>query len=113
LIRVFVPSADRFGRPLDHDRIAARVERLLLGLTSGVTAIEGSGIWRNGSTSPLRERVRILECYLPSALTARVERGFLAQVRRVARWARQDALLVVINGAPILVRPDETAGGAR
>ncbi len=113
LIRVFVPSADRFGRPLDHSRIIEAAERLLLSMATGITSIPADGAWMNGHPTPLRERVRILEAYVPRPIRPDSRRRLLAGLREIAGWANQEALLVVIAGRPIVLEPRSQLGVER
>lgn len=108
LVRVMVPSVDHRDRVLACRQFRQRIEESLLAVASGITSYQGVGVWRNGGTRPLRERVLIVESYMPPRLSKRA-RGRLAEcLAKVARDANQDALLVAVDGRPFLI-----SGGQR
>lgn len=112
LVRVTLPSADRSRRALAVHRFHRRVERTLLAIASGATTYRGFGAWRNGGTRPVRERVLIVESFLPARLTASDRRQIIQCLCEVARDARQEALLVAVDGRPFFLRPGLGANGA-
>lgn len=103
LVRVTVPSRDRSHRLLSSARILREVEAALLAVASGTTTFSGLGTWRNGGTRAVRERILIVESYMPANLGWRESRSVAAGLSSIARRSRQDALFVVVNGRPILL----------
>lgn len=103
LVRVTVPSRDRSHRSLPSERILREVERALLAVASGTTTFRGHGTWLNGGARPVRERILVVESYLPSTYDSRKSRSIAQRLLEIARWANQDALFVVVDGRPILL----------
>ena len=103
LVRVHVPSVDRSHRPLSSERVRREVEASLLEVASGTTTLEGLGTWKNGSAHPVRERILIVESYMPARLAPIQCRRIAASLSAVARRAHQDALFVAVNGRPFLL----------
>lgn len=103
LVRVTLPSVDRSHRALGVQRFLRRVERTFLAVATGTTTYRGLGTWRNGGTHPVRERVLIVESFLPNRLTTADRRQIVECLCAVARDARQDALLVAVDGRPFLL----------
>jgi len=110
LVRVTVPSVDRSHRPLSLSRVRAEIEAILLKVAAGTTSFSGLGTWRNGCARPVRERVLVVESYLPARVDRLQSRGIARALSMVARRARQDALFVVVNGRPFLL-PGHHRGG--
>jgi len=103
LIRIFVPSADRFGRPLDLRSLLQHVVDHVLTFTSGVTISKGVGIWRRPDGILLRERVRVVDSYVHLGMDAPTYGRFLSGLSGIALAADQEEWLVVVDGAPILL----------
>lgn len=102
-MRVTVPSRDRSHRLLSSARIQREIEATLLAVASGTTTFNGLGTWRNGGPRPVRERILVVESYMPAIMGRRESRSVAAALALIARRTRQDALFVVVNGRPILL----------
>jgi len=103
LVRVTVPSRDRSRRSISSARIRRDIEATLLAVASGTTTFNGLGTWRNGGPHPVRERILVVESYMPASLGQRDSRRVAAGLSLIARRASQDSLFVVVNGRPILL----------
>lgn len=103
LVRVTVPSRDRSHRLISSARIRREIEATLLSVCTGTTTLKGLGTWRDGGPRPVRERILIVESYMPANLGKRASRSIATGLSRIALRARQDALFVVVNGRPILL----------
>ncbi len=103
LVRVTVPSRDRSHRSVSSERILREIEETLLAVASGTTTFRGQGTWLNGGSQPIRERILVVESYMPAALDRRKSRRVAEKLLQIAHRARQDALFVVANGRPILL----------
>lgn len=103
LVRVTVPSRDRSRRSLSSARIRQEIEVTLLAVASGTTTFNGLGTWMNGGPRPVREKILVVESYMPANLDRRESRRVATELSLIARRARQDALFVVVNGRPILL----------
>ncbi len=103
LVRVTVPSRDRSHRLLSSARIRREIEATLLAVASGTTTFNGLGTWLNGGPRPVREKILVVESYMPADLGRRDSRRVAVELSEIARRARQDALFVVVNGRPILL----------
>jgi hypothetical protein len=103
LVRVMVPSVDRSNRVLTRHRFRQRVEESFLAVASGITSYPGVGVWRNGGTRSLRERVLIVESYMPRRLSGSARIRLAQGLESVARDANQDALLVAVDGRLFLI----------
>lgn len=105
LVRVIVPSHDRFGRSLTSLQSLRRfVEEGLAKLAGGVTSLSGEGIYHNGHPQSIRERVIVVESYLPARITPGQRRAFRSLIEDLAARAEQEALAVVVDGRLFLVR---------
>jgi len=103
LVRVTVPSVDRSHRSVSSERVRKEIEEALLEVASGTTTFRGLGTWKNGGARPVRERILVVESYMPAKL-GRVKSRRIAKVLSMIAWrARQDALFVVVNGRPFLL----------
>ena len=111
LVRVTVPSVDRFHRALSSQRVRREVEATLLEVATGTTTFSGLGTWKNGGALPVREKVLVVESYMPAKLGRGQSRGIARALSMIARRARQDALFVAVNGRPFLLLGNWAAGG--
>jgi len=105
LIRVFVPSADRFGRPLKLQSLLRTVLRHLLTFTAGATIYKGTGFWHASTGLIIREQVWIVEAYVFPGMDANTLRRFLRGLSMIALSSGQEAWLVVLDGTPLLLPP--------
>ena len=103
LVRVTVPSVDRSHRSLSLERVRKEIEASLLEVATGTTTFEGLGTWKNGGARPVRERILIVESYMPARLGRVQSRRVASALSLIARRARQDALFVAVNGRPFLL----------
>ncbi len=103
LVRVMVPSVDHSLRALASIRFQRQIEKVLLAVATGTTTYRAVGAWRNGGPQPVRERVLIVESYLPARVTKRDRWQIVECLCAVARAAKQDALLVAVDGRPFLL----------
>ena len=110
LVRVMVPSVDRSLRALASLRFQRQIEKTLLSVATGTTTYRAVGAWRNGGLPPVHERVLIVESYLPARVTTRDRWRIVECLRAVARAAKQDALLVAVDGRPFLLVGPGTRG---
>lgn len=111
VVQVTVPSVDGTHRPLSSRRAKAMVFAMILEISPGATALSGEGIWRNGAARPVREPVSIVFTHLPNRVGPGARRRFLQKLRAFIRWAKQDAVLVVVNNRPFFVKG--VTGGRR
>jgi hypothetical protein len=103
---VFVPSRNRSGRPLAPRKLIDRVNESLMAIAGGTTTFDGSGVWVNGSGHPLKERITVVESYLPGRLSRSVKRTLVNLLSRIAAEANQEALAVAVNGRMFLIAPN-------
>ena len=103
LVRVTVPSVDSSSRSLSSERLRREVERTLLEVATGTSTFRGFGTWKNGGARPVRERILVVESYMPSKLRRVQSRWIATALAMIARRARQDALFVAVNGHPFLL----------
>jgi hypothetical protein len=103
-VRVVVPSVNRSHRPLPSQRFRKRIEETLLEVTTGTTTYEGVGAWKNGGARAVRERILIVESYMPARLSTEARRRVANCLAAVACDANQDALFVAIDGRPFLLQ---------
>jgi hypothetical protein len=103
LVRVTVPSTDSSRRPLSLERLRREIEATLLEVATGTTTFRGFGTWRNGGPRPVRERILVVESYMPSRLRPVQSRWIAGALSMIAQRARQDALFVAVNGRPFLL----------
>jgi hypothetical protein len=111
LIRVFVPSADRFGRLLDFRALLRAVLRHVVSFTAGATIYKGTGFWHASTGRLIRERVWIVEAYVFPGMGADTLRRFLAGLTRIAQASGQEAWLVALDGTPLLLAGSNGANG--
>jgi hypothetical protein len=103
LVRVTVPSVDRSHRSVSSVRVRREIEATLLAVATGTTTFTGLGTWKNGGTRPIREKILIVESYMPATLDRQKSRRVADELSLIARRARQEALFVVVNGRPFLL----------
>ncbi len=103
LVRVTVPSVDWSRRSLSVERLRKEIEATLLAVATGTTTFKGLGTWKNGGARPVRERILVVESYMPSRLRPVQSRWIVRSLSMIARRARQDALFVAVNGRPFLL----------
>jgi len=103
LVRVTVPSVDRSHRSVSSVRVRREIEATLLAVATGTTTFTGLGTWKNGGTRPIREKILIVESYMPATLDRQKSRRVADKLSLIARRARQEALFVVVNGRPFLL----------
>lgn len=104
LVQVTVPSVDNGLRRIPARQAVQMVFDIFLELCSGATALKGEGVWRNGDAPPVREAVSIVFGHLPDRLSDTARRRFVLRLKAFAEWARQDAVLVVVNNRAFLVK---------
>jgi len=103
LVRVTVPSTDSSSRSLSSERLRRDIEKTLLEVATGTTTFRGFGTWKNGGAHPVREKILVVESYMPSKLRPVQSRWIASALSMIARRARQDALFVAVNGHPFLL----------
>ena len=103
LVRVTVPSVDRSHRSVSSVRVRREIEATLLAVATGTTTFTGLGTWKNGGTRPIREKILIVESYMPATLDRQKSRRVADELSLIARRARQEVLFVVVNGRPFLL----------
>jgi len=102
-VRVTVPSSDRSHRSVSSVRVRREIEATLLAVATGTTTFTGLGTWKNGGTRPVREKILIVESYMPATLDRQKSRRVADELSLIARRARQEALFVVVNGRPFFL----------
>lgn len=114
LLRVFIPTRDRDGRPLPSRALRRWAEDRLVLLAGGATSHAGVGAWRNDRGSVERERVAIVEAHLTETLGPEEKALLLDLVASLCIEADQQGVAVaVVSGSPIfIVRRDDLVGGS-
>jgi len=110
-VRVFIPGRDREGRILQSRSYTASIEGLLVDVAGGATTISGIGVWRDGRGRVVRERIRVVESYLPYDMSQYDRSRLLDACFLLARQARQVCVAVAVDPGRIyyLSAQDELA----
>lgn len=103
VVRIHVPTIDRAGRRLCSRSVRQAVEKLLLRVAGGGNFTNAQGIWRSAAGIVVRERVGIGDAYVDARVKPVTLNNFLVGLRRLAVEWNQEAILVVIDGWPLLV----------
>lgn len=111
LVRIIVPSRNRFGQPLATVPLLQRLaEDGLAEIGGGATSLSGEGVYRNGSPACVREPVIVVETYLPARITRGQRTAFARLIEELAARADQEALAVAVGGRLHLI-PSSVGGG--
>lgn len=108
-IEVYVAPGDRLGRPIDFKRFLREVEKCLLAVTSGTNRNGTESTWKGRGGRVLREQTAVVKSFVPLASIDRLLQEVLPNLLKLAHWANQEELLVVLDGYPIFLRPTEGA----
>lgn len=100
LLVLYIPSKDRFNRPIDQERWVNEALRVLGTLFGGATAFpQGKGIWRDdarGGKLLLDEPV-VIQCYTREAALEEQAPALREFLHRMGREAQQGAVGLVID----------------
>lgn len=100
-VRLFFPSRDRNGVNLESHTVGAvyaAAVATLVDVGGGVTALPGTGSWRNAAGAVVTETVTVLETYAPDGAATLVAVSELADA--IARDLDQEAVFYVVDGRP-------------
>jgi hypothetical protein len=111
-VRIFSPSCDAVGRPLQSKRHERVLEQALCRIAGGVTSTPAHGRWINAQGEHIRERVSVLESYITRPLSIREKRDLLSAFEEVLLVARQEALAISVGSRLFLLRRAD-GGGSR
>ena len=103
VVRIHIPTIERSGRRLCRRTVRLAIERLLLRIADGGNFTNAHGIWRSGTGVVIREQVGIGDAYVDAGVKPVALNNFLLGLRRLAVEWNQEAILVVIDGWPLLV----------
>lgn len=109
VVQVTVPSRDKAQRALPSRHAKNMVYGMILEVSAGATTLQGEGVWRRGDSPPVREPVLIVFTHLPDRIDQAARRRFVRKLQEFIRWARQDALLVVVNNRPFYLDGGESS----
>jgi hypothetical protein len=101
-VLVFVPSADRYGKPIDQERWKIETLRIFGVLFRGATAFPpGEGVWRDDERDGelvFDRTVMVVSYVSPRALSDAVLRELGRFLRRMGRETNQGEVGVLIAG---------------
>jgi len=103
LVQVVVPSADRSRRPVPSQRFRRLIEEIFLEVATGTITLQGEGTWMNRGAQPVRERILLVESFLPARMSSVGSRRIARRLSEIAQLADQEALFVAVNGRPFLL----------
>ena len=112
LVQVTVPSLDVDTNPIPERQARGMVEDIFLEACGGATALKGEGVWRNGDAPAVREVVSIVFGHLPDHFSDTARQRFVFRLAAFAVWARQQALLVVVDNKAFFIPGINATGGA-
>jgi hypothetical protein len=76
----------------------------LLPIAGGATTFPGVGVWVNGDGRPLKERITVVETYLPRRLSSPMKWALVEVFSELASRAGREALVIAVNGRMFLIR---------
>lgn len=100
-IGIFVPSMQRDGTPLDHEKWRRDTIHLMSSLFGGATAVQGFGGWldEERGNKVKSEAISIVVSFITaSELTEKKKEGLKKYLHKMGREAKQGEIGYLLNG---------------
>lgn len=99
----FVPSLDRYGRPLDHLAFIRATEDALLPIAGGTTTGKRRGRWRGATGIYIDEAIGLVHVFLPKVLTRKDVETILSEIVRIGQEGDQETVAIIVDGRPFVI----------